>query len=51
MKSQWGCPPNGTVKALDCRIVISEFQLLYSLSDKYPWEKFESRLCLKLWVN
>ena len=32
----WGCPRGVMVKALDCGIVVSEFelQLRYSLSDK-----------------
>ena len=33
------------VKTMDCGIVVSEFEppvvLLRSLSDKYPWEKYE----------
>ena len=37
--------------ALDCRVILSEFGLvallLYSLSDKYPWEEYGSSY---LWV-
>ena len=31
------------VKAMDCGIVVPEFEvaLLHSLSDKYPWERYE----------
>ena len=36
-----GCPRGVMVKAMDCRIVVSEFALLRSLSGKYPWERYE----------
>ena len=41
-----GCPRGVMVKAMDCGIVVSEFilqsrPLLLSLSDKYPWERYE----------
>ena len=29
------------VKAMDCGIVVRKFELLRSLSDKYPWERYE----------
>ena len=29
------------VKALDCGIVVTPVTLLRSLSDKYPWERYE----------
>ena len=35
-----GCPRGVMVKAMDCGIVVSEFEL-QSLSDKYPWEMYE----------
>ena len=38
----WGCSLGVMVKAMDCRIVVSEFELqscyYSSLSGKYPWE-------------
>ena len=40
-----GCPRGVMVKAIDCGIVVREFDLqvvlLRSLSSKYPWEMFE----------
>ena len=41
--NQRGRPRGVMVKAVDCGIVVSEFELaqLRSLSDKYPWERYE----------
>ena len=39
-KEARGCPRSAMVKAIVCGIVVSEFEL-HSLSDKYPWEKYE----------
>ena len=36
-----GCPRGVIVKVIDCGIVVSEFELLRSLSGKYPWERYE----------
>ena len=38
-KYDWGCPYAVMVKAIDCWIVISEFEI-QSLLDKYPWERY-----------
>ena len=36
------CPRGVCVKALDCGIVVCEFELMSrSLSEKYPWERYE----------
>ena len=41
----WDCPRGVMVKAIDCRIVRKRVRtpvaLLRSLSDKYPWERYE----------
>ncbi len=39
----WGCPSVVMVKAMDFGIVVWELEiaLLRSLSDKYPWERYE----------
>ena len=39
-----GCPRGVMVKAMDCGStrVRTPVALLHSLSDKYPWERYES---------
>ena len=36
-----GRPGGVMVKAMDSGIVVSEIALLQSLSNKYPWERYE----------
>ena len=49
------CPRGAVAKAMDCGIVVSEFELksrlLRSLSDNYPWERYEPSLSSQLWVK
>ena len=53
-KTQGGCHCGVMVKAMDCRVIVSELTpvaLLRSLLGKYPWERYEPPLSSQLWVK
>ena len=51
-----GCPPRGEmVKAMDCGIIVSEFELqlryYVRFRGKYPWKRYELPLSSQQWVK